>query len=105
MQASEVFAQRARFTILDVREPEEWEAGRIEGALHIPLGRLADSLAQLPLDRTIVAVCRSGHRSGEAAAFLQDRGYDAHNLEGGMIAWAAARLPFTTPGGEPGWVA
>ena len=91
--------------LIDVREPDEWEAGRIEGARHIPLGELGNRLGEIDRGRPVVAVCRSGSRSGKAADALRARGYDAENLDGGMQAWEQAGLPFSAPDGGPGRVA
>lgn len=91
--------------VVDVRDPNEWEAGRIEGALHIPVDDLAERVGELDRDRPVVAVCRSGNRSGRAAEWLREEGFDAENLEGGMQAWAEAGLPFTAADGGPGRVA
>ena len=89
--------------LLDVREPQEWAAGHAPQAEHIPLGQVtADSV---PQGRTIVAVCRSGNRSGKAADALSAAGLPVHNLAGGMKAWAQAGLPVVTDAGEPGTVA
>jgi adenylyltransferase/sulfurtransferase len=74
-------------TLVDVREPSEHAVSRIEGSILIPLNTLPGHLEQLPDDRPIVVHCKSGHRSGHAVAFLQSKGYDAHNLIGGMDAW------------------
>lgn len=90
--------------LLDVREPSEWEAGHAELAIHIPLGRLGDSTNQLPRDRQIIAVCRSGGRSGAATKALIAQGFDAINLHGGMQAWAASGLSVVTDGGAAGTV-
>lgn len=75
--------------LLDVREPDEWDAGHIPGALHIPLGELPQRLGELP-DGDLVVVCRSGGRSARAVAWLAQNGYDALNLDGGMTAWSRA---------------
>jgi rhodanese-related sulfurtransferase len=83
---------------LDVREEEEWEAGRIEGALHIPMGELAQRQAEIPGDRPIVTVCRSGARSAAVAQALIQAGYEAVNLAGGMEAWRDAGLAMTPDG-------
>lgn len=88
--------------VLDVREDDEWRAGRIEGAHHIPLAQLPTRLDELDRQRPVVAVCRSGNRSGRAALFLQQRGFDVVNLDGGVKAWVADGLPLTTPDGRPG---
>lgn len=78
---------------LDVREPWEWQQGRIPEALHIPLGELAERLHELPRGRRIVAVCRSGSRSGSVIAPLRQLDYDIVNLGGGLLAWHAEQLP------------
>ncbi len=75
--------------LLDVREDNEWESGRASNATHIPLNDVPAHLEEMPSDRLIVCVCRSGARSGRAAKFLIERGHDAVNLEGGMLAWSA----------------
>ncbi len=105
MKPKEVFEKRDRLTILDVRELDEWEAGRIAGAIFVPLARLPWSLDRVPRDRTVVAVCRSGVRSAEAVNYLRPLGYEAENLDGGMQSWAAEGLPFSRPDGQPGWIA
>ena len=84
---------------VDVREPEEWQAGRIEGSLWIPLGELAGRVEELPRDRPLVIVCRSGSRSAYAADALVAAGYDARNLAGGLHSWVAAQLPLHPDGG------
>jgi rhodanese-related sulfurtransferase len=91
--------------LLDVREDYEWGAGHVAGAVHIPLGQLAARAHELPGDRQVVVVCRSGARSARATAFLAISGFDAVNLAGGMQAWAAAGLRFQTADGGPGVVA
>lgn len=79
--------------IIDVREPSEWRAAHVPGAIHIPLGELEQRLSELPPTRPLVAACRSGSRSADATRLLRERGYDAVNLAGGMRAWQRARLP------------
>ncbi|WP_438431257.1 rhodanese-like domain-containing protein [Gorillibacterium sp. sgz500922] len=73
--------------LVDVREPDEWEEGHIEGATHIPLGELAQRLGELPRDRELIMVCRSGSRSGLACEYMESLGYDVVNMTGGMTAW------------------
>jgi rhodanese-related sulfurtransferase len=87
--------------LLDVREGEEWSAGRAPGASHVPLAELPDRLDDLDASRSVVCVCRSGSRSRRAALFLIEHGVDAANLEGGMIAWAEAGGPLESDGDEP----
>ena len=92
--------------IVDCRETYEWVAGRIEGAVHIPLNAImAGATANLEPSRPVVVVCRSGNRSELGALMLQARGFEAHNLEGGMEEWEREGLPFSTPEGAPGRVA
>lgn len=79
--------------LLDVREPHEFAAGHIQAAVLIPLGQLAGRLAELPSDREILCICRSGARSLSATRQLQAAGYRAVNLAGGMLAWSDAGLP------------
>lgn len=105
MDAREVHAQRDDLQIVDVREPYEWLAGHIDGAAHIPMNQVIARLDEIDRDRPVAVVCRSGNRSGTVADYLVARGYDAHNLTGGMLAWARARLPFAAEGGGPGRVA
>jgi rhodanese-related sulfurtransferase len=81
--------------VLDVREPVEWEAGHIEGALHIPLSELVERRAELPATQTLV-VCKVGGRSAQAVAYLAQQGYDVVNLDGGMLDWEAAGRPMVT---------
>jgi len=102
-----VYEERDRYQFVDVREPWEWEAGRIVGAVLIPLNDLLGGAEQGRLEpaRPVVVVCKTGNRSEVATLMLRARGYEAHNLEGGMEAWSAAGLPYTTPDGEPGRVA
>jgi rhodanese-related sulfurtransferase len=79
--------------ILDVREPQEWEAGHIPGATLIPLGQIPDRLDEIPQDQPVVVVCRSGNRSGQATQFLRQSGYGlTTSMSGGMNQWAAANL-------------
>lgn len=83
--------------LLDVREPEEWRHGRIAGALHVPMNsvpnRLAHEPGEITPERTVVVVCKMGGRSAHVAAWLNQNGYDAVNLEGGMLAWATSGRP------------
>ncbi len=77
--------------IVDVRQPEEYAAGRIPGARLIPLNELPSRLDEVPQDERVVVVCRSGNRSSSAQRLLADGGFDnVHNMLGGMIAWESA---------------
>jgi len=90
--------------LLDVREPYEWDAGHAPGAVHVPLGELVERLDEVPAGPRVAVVCRSGHRSASATAFLVARGRAARNVEGGMLAWAALGLPVEASGARPATV-
>ncbi|MCW2810137.1 MAG: Rhodanese domain protein [Friedmanniella sp.] len=90
--------------LIDVRESREWRAGHAPQARHLPLGQLGSRLAELPRDRQIITVCRSGRRSAVAAQQLASRGYQVANLVGGMAAWSASGLPVVTTGKRAGQI-
>ena len=104
MQVDEFNKRRADFHLLDVREDDEWTAGHIDGAQHIPLRALTERLSEVPKERTIVAVCRSGGRSEAAVRGLRKLGFEAENLEGGVNAWDRAKLPLVDGSGGHGRV-
>ena len=105
MDPKTVNSRRDQVQLLDVREDDEWSAGRIDGATHIPLSQLPARLGEVDRDRTVVTVCRSGGRAGKAAELLSGSGWTAEVMKGGMNSWAQAGLPVTTPDGAPGHVA
>ncbi|HJL14640.1 MAG TPA: rhodanese-like domain-containing protein [Sandaracinaceae bacterium LLY-WYZ-13_1] len=72
--------------LLDVRTPQEFAAGHVEGAINVPVQTLPEAASELAIDRPVVVYCRSGHRSARAAALLEREGYEAHDL-GPMSAW------------------
>lgn len=90
--------------LLDVREPSEWESGHAPEAMHMPMSQVKDRLGELPRDRKIVVVCRSGGRSAAVTQSLRVWGFDAVNLVGGMSAWNAAVLPMVIEPPVPGLV-
>lgn len=98
-------SELGRLQVVDVRYPNEWEAGHIDGAMHIPLDYVLDRVGELDRSRPVVTVCRSGRRSAEAAKELAGEGFDVQNLEGGMEAWAAQDLPLVAADGGAGTVA
>ena len=102
-QRAALLVDAGQALLLDVREDDEWQAGRAPAAEHLPLAALDPST--VARDRPVIVVCRSGNRSGQAARVLVEGGHDARNLTGGMQAWAAAGLPVVRGDGEPGEVA
>jgi rhodanese-related sulfurtransferase len=92
--------------LLDVREPEEWDAGHAPGSQHIPLSELRARCAEVPADREVVVVCQVGIRSARAAEFLLSNGWEkVYNLRGGLMDWVAAGRPLVTDTDAPGRVA
>jgi rhodanese-related sulfurtransferase len=90
--------------LLDVRQPDEWEAGHVQGASLSPMASVVPRVEELPTDRTIVVMCRSGGRSGVVTEALQGLGFEAVNLAGGIQAWAAEERPVVTDTGAAGTV-
>ena len=94
--------------LLDVREDDEWAAGHIEGARHVPMYQVPQHVAyaeDLTPDTKIVVLCKMGGRSAQVTAWLTQQGFDAVNLEGGMLAWATAGRPMVSDDGRPPRVA
>lgn len=98
-----VAARRDEVQLVDVRERREWDRGHIPGSVHIPLQALMAGRAEgIEPGKPVVTVCHSGARSEVAALMLKARGLEAHNLEGGVVAWNAEGLDLVTPDGSPG---
>jgi rhodanese-related sulfurtransferase len=89
--------------IVDVREPHEFVSLRAPGAVSMPLAEFVARHADLPRDRQVLLVCRSGSRSLRATMFLMQQGFgNVANVDGGMIAWKNAGLPVRSGPREPG---
>ena len=91
--------------LLDVREDDEWAAGHAPDAVHVRLGELGPRAAELPLDREIYVICRTGSRSAYAAQALAGGGVKAINVADGMTGWAVAGRPMTSEDGAEPYVA
>jgi len=88
--------------LLDVREPDEWDAGHAPGAHHLPMMEIPVRMAEVPADIDVVVVCRSGARSGRVVSYLIGNGWDnVRNLDGGMQSWAAASRDVVSENGQP----
>jgi rhodanese-related sulfurtransferase len=91
---------REDLQLIDVREPDEHEAGRIAGDRLIPLMDVTSQADTIDRDRPVVFYCRSGSRSAMAAEAFRAAGFDAHNMTGGLLDWDAAGLPMEPADGH-----
>jgi len=90
VQPDEVFAKRENLCLVDVRRPDEYtgELGHAPGTTLITLDTLPANMEKIPKDKTVVFICRSGGRSGNATAMAKDQGFEnVYNMKGGMLLW------------------
>lgn len=86
------------FRVIDVREMREIQAGSVPGAEPMPLATIPLRTSEIEQNEKLVFVCRSGARSAQACAFLQQQGYsNVYNLRGGIIGWSASGMPAIPP--------
>ncbi|MFF3860514.1 rhodanese-like domain-containing protein [Streptomyces sp. NPDC002209] len=94
--------------VLDVREDDEWAAGHVQGALHIPMSdfvaRFGELTEAVEDGRRVHVMCRVGGRSAQVTQYLVRQGIDAVNIDGGMQAWDGAGRPMVTETGNPAFV-
>jgi len=88
-------------TVLDVREPVEWDQAHVPGSLHIPMAELPARVSELPTDSQVLVVCKVGGRSARVVQYLVAQGVDAVNLDGGLLEWEAAGRPLVSDAGDP----
>jgi rhodanese-related sulfurtransferase len=86
--------------LVDVRDEDEYAAGRIPGSRHVPLETVHSEAGGLDRERPLVVYCRSGERSAMAADAFAASGWQAHSIAGGLLAWADAGLPLEPEGGS-----
>lgn len=79
--------------VVDVREPDEYAAAHVPGAVPMPMGSVPHRHQELPRDRTVYLVCAVGARSMQVARYLDQLGYDVRNVEGGTSDWIGAGYP------------
>jgi rhodanese-related sulfurtransferase len=91
--------------LLDVREDDEWAAGHAPSAVHVRLGDLGTRAGELPRDREVYVICRSGARSAYAAQSLAGAGWTTINVADGMTGWAVAGRPMVSETGAEPFVA
>jgi rhodanese-related sulfurtransferase len=97
-RVAELVAEGA--VLIDVRRDYEWEGGRIQGARHVEVNQLTAQAESIPTDQPVIFYCRTGNRSGMAAAAFREAGYDAHNMAGGIQAWVDTGLEIEPADGE-----
>ena len=100
VQEAAAQVERGEAVLVDVREPHEWDAGRIPGARHVQLEHLASQADSIPRDKRVIFQCRLGTRSAMAAKAFRASGYDALSMAGGIQAWHDAGLPMDPPDGR-----
>lgn len=93
-------AESGEAELIDVRRGYEFAEGHLPGARQIEMNDLTANSESIPKDRTVLFYCRSGNRSGMAAAAFREAGYDAHNMAGGITAWAEAGYELEPAGGR-----
>ncbi len=86
-------AVRGGATIVDVREPGEYVAGHVPGAVLIPMGQLPRRMAELRRGGPVYVVCASGNRSAAMTDFLRNAGFDAYSVAGGTSGWSRSGRP------------
>ncbi len=97
-QAAQMQSEQ-KAVIIDVRENDEWNAGHIAGAIHIPLSEIKNRVSELATyqNSPVITQCRSGARSAKAADILKNAGFnDVRNMEGGLNAWQKSNLKITS---------
>jgi rhodanese-related sulfurtransferase len=100
VQEANELLNRGEAVLVDVREPHEWDAGRIPGAQHVQLEHLASQADTIPRDKRVIFQCRLGVRSAMATKAFRASGYDALSMAGGIQAWHDAGLPLEPEDGR-----
>ena len=98
-QVQTLMEENPRPFLLDVRTPEEFQQGHINGSVLIPLNDLANRMNRIPKDKVVVCICASGSRSSAAARKLEAAGYQVKNLRGGIDRWMRSGFPVSKAAG------
>lgn len=93
ISTDDVYRQFDRYTVIDVREPYEWQSGTIKNSLKIPMNDLPSRLTEFNKSDRYAVICAHGNRSEVAALFLADNGLNASTVVGGMEKWISEQLP------------
>lgn len=100
MPAADLPSESAESVILlDVRENDEWQQGHAPGAVHIPMSEVPSRLGEIDIDSQLYVVCKAGGRSARVVEYLNQIGYDAVNVDGGMAAWQFSGRPLVRDDG------
>jgi rhodanese-related sulfurtransferase len=99
-QEADALLRSGEAVLVDVREPHEWDAGRIPGARHVELEHLASQADTIPRQTRVIFQCRLGVRSAMATKAFRAAGYDAVSMAGGIQAWHEAGLPLEPADGR-----
>ena len=92
---TDVYGKQADgWMLLDVRTEEEWHQGRIDGSVHIPMDQVTGRLGEI--GERVVCICAVGARSDRVTAYLNQQGFEAVNLDGGLQGWLAAGKPIVS---------
>ena len=92
-ELADLLAADATTPLVDVREPDEYAAGHVEGAVLVPMGVLPVRVDEIPRDRTVYVICHSGGRSAQVVGWLNQQGFDTVNVDGGTAGWAMSGRP------------
>jgi rhodanese-related sulfurtransferase len=95
-ELAKTIAAKSGTLVVDVREPHEYAAGHVPGALSMPLGTVPARHQELPRDRTVHLICQAGGRSAQAARWLAKHGYEVANVAGGTGGWIGSGHPVRT---------
>lgn len=87
-ELNDLFSKKSDFTLLDVRENEEIAIAKIQSSTHIPMGQIVDRIDEIDKNKPVIVMCHSGGRSARVCGYLEDNGYDATNLSGGINSWS-----------------
>ena len=87
-ELNDLFNKKSDFTLLDVRENEEIAIAKIQSSTHIPMGQIVDRLDEIDKNKPVIVMCHSGGSSARVCGYLEDNGYDATNLSGGINSWS-----------------
>ena len=87
-ELNDLFSKKSDFTLLDVRENEEIAIAKIQSSTHIPMGQIVDRIDEIDKNKPVIVMCHSGGRTARVCGHLEDNGYDATNLSGGINSWS-----------------